>query len=251
MVNADSTIVLTPQAPSMWPTLAETVRAKNEKDAFDWEFVSSDQVEDACKSMGRCVSSPNLGDYVYFDYSTVSSSSNDTDINATGSQANESVVVVPALKPTPTEKMVKVRRVPSFKDAILLNAEEKEKEKESIKKKEAKAIETARNRRRTTKPKFVVKPIEKRSLSTNDLKSLVSICENEDDDYYGGGGGGGPICENSVIGDSDACEFYERKNHGHKTHRNGLKLRPDEAKRKEMIMFKKDAQRQNQKAKQK
>jgi hypothetical protein len=76
------------------------------------------------------------------------------------------------------------------------------------------------------KPRFVVKKPMKRCIkSTGDLKSLV-IQEEEE-----------------VIGAGDAMEFYHRKALGAQTRKNGLKLRPDEAKRKQMIMQKKGLQR--------
>jgi hypothetical protein len=76
------------------------------------------------------------------------------------------------------------------------------------------------------KPRFVVKKPMKRCIkSTGDLKSLV-IQEDEE-----------------VIGAGDAMEFYHRKALGAQTRKNGLKLRPDEAKRKQMIMQKKGLQR--------
>jgi hypothetical protein len=80
--------------------------------------------------------------------------------------------------------------------------------------------------RTRVKPRFVVKKPMKRCIkSTGDLKSLV-IQEDEE-----------------IIGAGDAMEFYHRKELGVQTRKNGLKLRPDEAKRKEMIMQKKGLQR--------
>jgi hypothetical protein len=83
-----------------------------------------------------------------------------------------------------------------------------------------------RQARPRVKPRFVVKKPMKRCIkSTGDLKSLV-IQEDEE-----------------VMGSSDAMEFYHRKALGVQTRKNGLKLRPDEAKRKQMIMQKKGLQR--------
>jgi len=49
-----------------------------------------------------------------------------------------------------------------------------------------------------------------------------------------------------VLGDTDAMDFYHRKAKGSMSRSNGLKIRPDEAKRKEISMYKKDLQRQRQ-----
>jgi hypothetical protein len=76
------------------------------------------------------------------------------------------------------------------------------------------------------KPRFVVKkPMKRCAKSTGDLTSLV-IQEEEE-----------------VIGASDAMEFYHRKALGVQTRKNGLKLRPDEAKRKQIILNKKSLQK--------
>jgi hypothetical protein len=56
-----------------------------------------------------------------------------------------------------------------------------------------------------------------------------------------GCGGGGP-----VIGESDAMDYYQRKEHGSKSTVNKKKERPDEAKRREIIMYKKNLQRLKQ-----
>jgi hypothetical protein len=90
----------------------------------------------------------------------------------------------------------------------------------------------------TSKPKnkfksrIVVAPIKRCTKSSPDLRSLVNV--NEEDD-------GGEI-----LGFNDAHEFYARKAHGEASRFNGKKIRPDEAKRREWIINKKDAQRQQQ-----
>jgi hypothetical protein len=47
-------------------------------------------------------------------------------------------------------------------------------------------------------------------------------------------------------GGDNADEFYARKSHGGRTHVNSLKLRPDEAKRKDFLISKREAQRSGQ-----
>lgn len=82
------------------------------------------------------------------------------------------------------------------------------------------------------KPRYVVTPIKRCAKSTGDLLALAE--EDEDD---------GPM------GAEDAEEYYNRKAHGAHGRSNGLKQRPDEAKRKQMIVQKKNVQRQRQKGK--
>lgn len=90
------------------------------------------------------------------------------------------------------------------------------------------------------KPKFVVKPAERRrrSKSVGDLQALVNNCNNklgignDDDEEYAASSG---AC--------DAMDYYHRKAQGQQGRQNGMKLRPDEAKRKQLIINKKDMQR--------
>lgn len=86
---------------------------------------------------------------------------------------------------------------------------------------------------RKVKPNFVVVPIKRCAKSTGDLLSLARDHDHEDED---------------VMGDTDAHEFYSRKAHGSRTYGQGLKTRPDEAKRLQMTMAKKNMQRQRQAA---
>lgn len=78
------------------------------------------------------------------------------------------------------------------------------------------------------KPKFRVvhtQPLRRNSKSLGDIHSLE---EEEEDD------------------DDDEEEFYNRKAFGATAHSNGLKLRPDEQARKNIIMAKKSEQRRKQ-----
>jgi len=88
-------------------------------------------------------------------------------------------------------------------------------------------------------PKFVVKPIKRCSKSTGDLQSLTRIAENgerHDDD------------DGLVLGDTDAELYYNQKAQGKLGRKNGRKTRPDEAKRLQITMAKKDDQKQRQQA---
>eukprot|EP00557_Chaetoceros_sp_GSL56_P004420 CAMPEP_0176499100 /NCGR_PEP_ID=MMETSP0200_2-20121128/12723_1 /TAXON_ID=947934 /ORGANISM="Chaetoceros sp., Strain GSL56" /LENGTH=308 /DNA_ID=CAMNT_0017897449 /DNA_START=268 /DNA_END=1194 /DNA_ORIENTATION=- len=152
-----------------------------------------------------------------------------------------------------------MKKVPSFKDIIMLNAnarlEEEKKKKELSDQHEEKMRDLAMRRRKSTKPKLVVNTIKRCAKSTGDLRSLVIHEDPEDDGYGGGGGGGGGgimgnvIHEDEILGDTDATEFYSRKSKGSLSRHNHAKIRPDEAKRKEMILYKKNAQRMAQQEK--
>ncbi len=48
------------------------------------------------------------------------------------------------------------------------------------------------------------------------------------------------------MGETDAHDYYSRKAQGAMGRKNGLKIRPDEAKRLQITMAKKDMQRQRQ-----
>jgi hypothetical protein len=82
-------------------------------------------------------------------------------------------------------------------------------------------------KRNKIKPKFVVAPIRRCTKSTGDLQFLA-------------------IMTDEVIGEQDAMEFYAQKSAGRKGRQNGQKIRPDEAKRREIILTKKSLQRQGQ-----
>jgi hypothetical protein len=75
------------------------------------------------------------------------------------------------------------------------------------------------------KPKFVVTPTIRRCVqSTPNLQAL----------------------EDQVLGETDAMDYYHRKQKGMSGRQNGMKIRPDEAKRLDITMLKKEMQRQNQ-----
>ena len=77
------------------------------------------------------------------------------------------------------------------------------------------------------KPKFVVAPIRRCTKSTGDLQSLTLVNEE-------------------IMGDHDGVEYHAQKSAGQKGRQNGQKIRPDEAKRREIILNKKNLQRQGQ-----
>ena len=97
-------------------------------------------------------------------------------------------------------------------------------------------MKTRSEPRARVQPKFVVVhtpfPMRRCSKSTGDLQALAEI-DTENPQHSGDG-----AC--------DAIEFYNRKALGAAARSNGLKLRPDELARKQIILNKKSEQRQKQ-----
>ena len=167
-------------------------------------------------------------------------------------------------------------RRPSFRDMILLNADKTAAEAEAAERHRAETAallkkereEHRRARLGGLRSRLVVEataPIRRCAKSTGNLRALDHIQEHhdeeeEEEDCYGGGGGGGggggfgggPISENDhgVLGDTDAADFYHRKNKGAQNRVAGEKIRPDELKRKEISQYKRDAQRRAQQERQ-
>jgi len=163
---------------------------------------------------------------------------------ATTNSVSDDAVLLSKTKASPVMK-----KVPSFKDIIMLNAQsravEEMNKKELVMQHAQKLRKEAAERRKANRPKLVINPIKRCAKSTGDLRSLVIHEEPEDDGF---GGGGGTIHEEEVLGETDAMEFYSRKTKGNLNRQNGKKIRPDEAKRKDWIIHKKNAQRMAQQA---
>lgn len=277
-----------------WPTLSETIKTKEisldkrQKEGEisfnsdqEWENLSSEsdcgllfdeddiisrdrdntsaefeQVSDTY-SLHTSISTPTLSkleedeSYV-FDFA---SNGDGCSVAASSTATFEGAVLVSQKKSTTMKK------IPSFKDIIMLNAqareEEDKKKKELLQQYHDKVRRDTMTRRKATRPRLVVNPIKRCSKSTGDLKSMI-IKEDVEKDYgydsihmYGGGGLHSSIIsegveEEDVLGDTDSAEFYSRKMKGASSRRNGRKLRPDEAKRRNMIVYRKDAQRRAQ-----
>jgi len=220
------------------------------KEENDWEFVSSDSEAGEDPSLQdsenkivhesfphllhTSISTPNFVDEESFvlDYtSSVDAQSTFTD----------DIVLLSQKVTTATASTLK--KVPSFKDIILANAQQQEileVERQSQMKLHEEKFRKEVVSRPKRKPRLVVNTIKRCSKSTGDLRSLVSIQEDTDTDFKGSGS---TIQEEDVLGETDAMEYYYRKKSGVLNHKNGLKLRPDEAKRKEMIIHKRNAQR--------
>ena len=115
--------------------------------------------------------------------------------------------------------------------------------------------------RKRIKPRIVVTAppvgVRRCAKSTGDLPSLAAAVLNDNGGIVSMGGATTSTVgtssgymdnddDDDILGYSDANEYYERKRQGHQSRRNGLKVRPDEAKRRLMSMHKKDLQRRRQ-----
>ncbi|EJK46056.1 hypothetical protein THAOC_35298 [Thalassiosira oceanica] len=166
------------------------------------------------------------------------------------------------------------KKTPSFADMLKINMSSGVGEWGTNKEETEARLKNVQNKHRIrvrTKPKIVVTEM-KHALSTGDLtkmaemeeererdlgrnrrprRQLSAMMEEEEADLMigrGSGDGGGTTGGDCgyVLGDTDAMDFYHRKEAGSKSTHNKKKERPDEAKRKEISMHKKDMQRKKQ-----
>lgn len=220
------------------PARSESIDAHEHLDTFDWEIVPEKPLDLNSPKMKHIMSTPNLTHLDALEDDSYTFVSDDV-LSESSTEQQTPKQPVPNSMP---------KRHPSFKDAILLNADETRNEIQLKKEQQEKArLEALKNRSRSKNIKFVVKPIKRCTKSTGDLRSLIKV--EEDEDGYCGGGGGGCVTNDMVLGDSDASEFYANKGHARVSRKNNQKLRPDEAKRREMIIYKKNMQRQAQQSK--
>jgi hypothetical protein len=163
-------------------------------------------------------SSPNLREYVLASDDESDESSSAVLVDDGVSDAGSSAVLVSSPPSVWSAGGAKL----SFRDAILRSKNSNGSHEDSAHQ------ATSHRKRMKVKPTFVVQPIKRCNKSTGDLQSLTSFLEEE------------------VMGDTDAQEYYGRKLAGAQGRRNGLKTRPDEAKRLQMTMAKKADQRERQ-----
>lgn len=182
--------------------------------------------EETYKVNPKCLlhsqSSPNLRDY------TIEESDSDSEFEHVEAQVSQddassdySLVSGP-----PSVNSIWSSRI-SFKDALLKKEDEDAPASIPENSADAPSKKPHGQRIKKIKPKFVVQEVTpmKHAKSMGDLSKL-----DEDD----------------VMGDTDAHEYYSRKAQGSLGRRNGRKQRPDEKKRLEMSMNKKNAQRARQ-----
>jgi len=228
--------------------ISESEHHDEHHDTFDWEIVPESTSFDPKPKMRHAMSSPNLCHLESSEDDSYTFISDEASSESSNEQQQQQKQQLPPKKTVQSSN--NMRRVPSFKDAILLNAEETRNEIQLKKQQQEKArMEALKNRSRSKNIKFVVTPIKRCTKSAGDLRSLIRV-EDDDADCSGGVGGGG-VSNDCILGESDAAEFYASKGHARVSRKNGQKLRPDEAKRREMIMYKKNLQRQQQQSKSK
>lgn len=270
----------------LWPKLNENVNdtctstredsKELSSDEDDWEYVSSnvskdtndteefneakeevEEEEEEHSHIHRCESTPAFSSFSSLGSIQVSDDDLSYVVDCASSVDDQSILtthddtVLLSHKPrnTNTNTNTSIKKVPSFKDMIMMNRQkiedEEKKKAEERNNSEEQRRKDAMLRRKNNRVRIIVTPIKRCAKSTGDLRSMVI---HEEEEGYGGGGGGGAIIheEEEVLGESDAMEYYNRKSYGSKGRSNGRKIRPDEAKRKEMIIHKKDAQRRAQ-----
>ena len=247
---------------TLWPSISESHTVENhglrdeEKSNEDWEILSleTSTTQGNRNKMHHCESTPNFGS-IYFEETEDEESFMEIDgenrsIATTVTDFSHVVVEKSPACVTPMKGgLVKVHRVPSFKDAILLNAQEIQKEKKEKERQEEEVRNKLKMMKKNTKKpsaRFVVKEIKRCSRSTPDFSTLQKVEEDKDHlgDGFCNGGSGGTFSDNSeILGETDAFDFYARKSMGATAHKNGSKLRPDEAKRKEYSVYKRNVQR--------
>ena len=267
MVESPPSVAIVPDADStapLWPSIQETYSNSKEE---DWEFVDTAagdlHTEDSISSFAlsrllcrqlssssnngiyKVMSTPDLnvsGHYVRYD--------GEEDVDDTTESTNDAFTCVSST--AAEDPFVKLRaplstvlgKKPSFKDAILLNLQETVKEDHLVV--DARTL-GHQQEKRIRKPRFVVKKMTRCALSTGDLTRLSTIHDGDEEGLSSGAGGLPTVpSSDNILGAADAEEFYARKRHGSEARKNGLKLRPDEAKRKEFAMCKRDMQRQVQ-----
>lgn len=216
-------------APEHWPSLDSAGTKKNE----EWEMVPPEPAtaaqvtfdvdaihitNDNPHFLKHCQSLP---DFLNYQVEEDDSEEESAVMIEDSSIMSASVVMVPS----PDNFASSFAKV-SFKDAILSKSDHGSKQNDAA----LNGSEPKPSKLRKVKPKFVVTPIKRCVRSTGDLKALGRQMNDEDD----------------ILGDSDAHEFYSRKAHGSSTRQNGMKTRPDEAKRLQMTMAKKNLQRERQ-----
>lgn len=219
---ASTTVVQTDR--HHWPAL-DSKADPHQQD--EWELVSpaegiahSQKAGSGRRQLRHCESSPDFRLYHLVEEDSVDGDADEVILENTSivGQDDSSAVLVSA-PPSVASTVSKF----SFRDAILQNNHVGH----GTSGQQTPSAVSEQPRVRKNKPKYVVKPIKRCARSAPDLHALLE----EDDD---------------ILGDTDAGDYYARKAHGMSGRVNGLKSRPDEKKRLEITMAKKNLQRQRQ-----
>lgn len=206
-----------------WPRLDGSVppeKASSSSHDDDWELLATDEshaneekkvvvvAAHPSRTLRHCASSPDLRNFCLVE----DGDENELSPSNAGKDDGSSFAMVSG-----PQSVVSFSSTVSFRDAILSGKTAEDAEQPA-------AIKQQQQQKRRFKPKFVVKPIQRCTKSTGDLLGMI----DEDGE---------------IMGDTDAMDYYYRKAAGARNRSSGMKLRPDEAKRKAMTLNKKAMQR--------
>jgi hypothetical protein len=221
-----------------WEMLRQECPTSPNTDHTSFEIVVDDEEQEEeleqkpaskPKEIRHCVSSPNLSSMTA-SFAVL----NSLDAVAEDESDAFSLISGPASVMTASTGMMV-----SFRDAMLASSPVRLSAAETARCCGPTTSNQQRQRSRKIQPRFVVvaspPSMRRGSKSTGDLQSLAAAALMDEDEEVGDGGA---CC--------DTMEFHHRKALGSASRSNGLKLRPDEAKRRAMIMHKKELQRQQQ-----
>eukprot|EP00980_Cylindrotheca_fusiformis_P004651 scaffold991_cov128-Cylindrotheca_fusiformis.AAC.23 len=213
-----------------WELISKPPPPRPAQVTFDSK-IGRDRSNSNPKTLFHSQSSPNLGEYVIESSESSNCSENEDDDEqdaaATTKKKNKAAAddassTFSMVSGPPSVNSIWSSRI-SFKDALLKKGEPgipEDSTTTTTKRQHSRRI-------RKVKPKFVVAEVVpmKHAKSTGDLLSLD---------------------EEEVLGETDAHEYYSRKELGSLGRKNGKKQRPDEAKRLQITMNKKNLQRAQQ-----
>jgi hypothetical protein len=219
-----------------WEVLSDCEEGHNEK------HVTLD-----IDGLHRCVSTPNFSSRNVLlkdtdDFSDLDSTFDVQSLNTEGMRSAQVLPTASADDWSMVSNTGNFKKIPSFKDMLLMNADNKQ---DQARKDLQDKLQQNLMERKIITPTFVVSQVatlKRCSFSTGDLQDPFRMNKGELTHV------GTAIPEDEVLGESDAMEFYHRKALGSSSRVKGLKLRPDEAKRKEYSVYKKETHRNSQNA---
>jgi hypothetical protein len=187
----------------------------------------------------RCKSTPNIPTYEetdefsdidsYLDVRSLQTEEQSVHVSPKGSSDDWSMI---------SSTTGNLKKIPSFKDMLLKNGGDIKQDQARLDLQEK--LKKTVVERKTITPSFVVSNdkhssrLKRCGFSTGDLQSSTLYPTDVRQ------GPASIIPEEEVWGDTDAMEFYNQKALGSSSRFKGLKLRPDEAKRKEFSLSKKE-----------
>jgi hypothetical protein len=208
-----------------FPQLGLAPSAKEMADS-GWVNLSRTAASPNSKLLRHCASSPDMRisrelPLLHEDVAEEDDFYEATEIHG-GDYGDEAFTMISTGDTAPTGSRI------SFRDVILIQSNEKQDTDEDGKFSNSHSQSSSPSRPQIRPAKYVVVQSMTRCIkSTGDLQSL-SLCDSE------------------IVGETDAMDYYHRKALGAKGRVAGLRLRPDEAKRKEFTLIKKNMQRAGQ-----